>query len=81
MKHTGVNVTAEELAELRSLANTAGNTPVMAVSVGAGLAGRDLASWAKERCKKRCHELALAHGLPEIPGYYGVTGNGEFVSF
>lgn len=27
-----------------------------------------------------CHKLALAYGLPEIPGYYGITEEGEFVS-
>jgi hypothetical protein len=28
-----------------------------------------------------CHKLALSHGLPEIPGYYGCDlRTGEFVS-
>lgn len=26
-----------------------------------------------------CHKLALAHGLPEIDGYYGLSNDGEFV--
>ena len=27
-----------------------------------------------------CHEVALSHGLPEIRGYYGILGTGEFVT-
>lgn len=28
----------------------------------------------------RCHGMALAHGLPEIPGYYGIDlTTGEFI--
>jgi hypothetical protein len=31
--------------------------------------------------QKRTHEIALKHGLPEIPGYYGCDlSTGEFVS-
>ncbi|MET3349017.1 UNVERIFIED_ORG: hypothetical protein ABID57_000686 [Arthrobacter sp. UYEF1] len=29
--------------------------------------------------QKLCHDLALKHGLPEIKGFYGITGTGEFV--
>lgn len=29
---------------------------------------------------KAAHQAALAHGLPEIPGYYGIDlDNGEFI--
>jgi len=27
-----------------------------------------------------CHDLALEHGLPEIQGFYGLDGDGEFVT-
>lgn len=30
--------------------------------------------------RKMCHAYALAHGLPEIRGYYGIKRTGEFVS-
>ena len=30
---------------------------------------------------ERCHEMALAHGLPEQSGFYGIDGKtGEFLS-
>lgn len=29
--------------------------------------------------KKVCHELALTYGLPEIPGLYGISQDGEFI--
>ena len=73
-------VDAEELKELSKLAKAAANMPVMALSVRDGLEGRDFAATARERMMKRCHEIALAHGLPEIPGYYGITSDGEFVA-
>ncbi len=79
MRTTNVKCSVEELAEIQQLSKQAAATPVMATSVAAGLAGRDFASLARKRCLERCHELALAHGLPEIPGYYGVTPDGEFV--
>lgn len=30
--------------------------------------------------RKMCHAYALAHGLPEIRGYYGIKRDGEFVA-
>ena len=78
MEHTGVFATAEELEELRKLAMTASTTPVMAMSLGDGLAGRDFASMAWKRAKEACQKVALAHGLP-TEGHYGVTSDGEFV--
>jgi hypothetical protein len=33
-----------------------------------------------ESAIEAAHRAALAHGLPEIPGYYGIDlSNGEFV--
>ena len=31
--------------------------------------------------KNMCHKLALDYGLPEIKGLYGITKEGEFVSY
>ena len=33
----------------------------------------------KETAQQAVHRYALAHGLPEITGYYGMTPEGEFV--
>lgn len=80
MKATGVFATAEEIAELKTLASRAARTPVMALSVADGIAGRGFAATAHKRAQQRCHELALAHGLPEIKGFYGAKlDDGEFV--
>jgi len=64
MKHTSIKATQNEIKELRKLATEASH---------------DLSGDAWHRTKKRCHEIALAHGLPEITGFYGVTKDGEFV--
>ena len=79
MKRTGVFATEEELADLKKLATEAASTPVMALSVGHGLSTGGFAGEAHTRAKKAAHECALAHGLPEITGYYGVMATGEFV--
>lgn len=76
MTRTGVMANAEEVAELKQLATYAAQTPVITPGMGVP----DAASLAWERCRKRTHEIALSHGLPEIPGYYGIDlENGEFV--
>jgi len=76
---TGVYATEDDVRELKVLADKAYDTPVMAMTVADGLAGRDFASLARERLFKACHQLALKHGLPEIRGYYGLHASGEFV--
>ena len=68
LKHTGIKATQNEIEELRKLATEASQTPAIL-----------LCGDAWERAKKRCHEIALAHGLPEITGFYGLTKDGEFV--
>jgi hypothetical protein len=74
MKRTGVFATDEEKQEIIELHKAACKTP--AILVGS----MDIAGNAWERLIKRVHAVALAHGLPEIPGYYGFDGvNGEFV--
>lgn len=64
MNGTNVFATAEELEELRKQSDAL---------------DREMRS-AADRLIKRCHELALQHGLPEIAGFYGLDHNGEFVT-
>ena len=33
----------------------------------------------RETAQQTVHRYAIAHGLPEITGYYGMTPEGEFV--
>jgi len=79
MVDTGVFATAEETAELKTLAQRVHSMPVIAFSIADGLDGGGEAGRSSTRMQKRCHELALAHGLPEIEGYYGITNDGQFV--
>lgn len=76
MKRTGVKAAPEEIAELRRRAREARDTPMILISP---LGGVDLATRAWREVTVRCHELALAHGLPDIPGFYGMLEDGEFV--
>lgn len=74
MEQTGVFATPEELERLRELATRARSTPVIL------LFGKfDVAGDARRHAYEECHKAALAHGLPEIPGYYGIDESGEFV--
>lgn len=78
-EHTGVFATSEETVEVQKLAETARGTPVMTTSLSEGLAGRDFAATARKRMQDRLQEIAMAHGLPDFEGYYGLTPEGEFV--
>ncbi len=77
MIKTGVSATKEELEDLRNLARQ-GWRPGDVMIVSSVMEGitRDQKTVDAELA---CHRLALAHGLPEIPGYYGITEKGEFV--
>jgi hypothetical protein len=79
MRNTGVFMTAEELTEVKKLHEAARTTPVIALSVGQGLAGNDFSAMAWRDLHDRLTALARAHGLPDIPGEWGVTQQGEFV--
>lgn len=79
MIHTGVKIKPEELKRLKELADRAAHTPVIALSLAEGLSGNDWASRAWRNAQEACHALALQYGLPEIPGFYGLTNDGEFV--
>lgn len=57
------------------------NTPVIALSSGQALSGRDLASQARDRAFKLLYDEAVAAGLPEIEGYYGLDSeSGEVLA-
>ena len=78
MKKTGVKVTKEDFEKLICLARRGwlpGETMIV-FSVGEGIRkDQDTVD-----AQKACHQLALDYGLPEIPGYYGITIGGEFVT-
>lgn len=78
MKNTGVFATPEEKIQLLKLSEQASQTPVVAFSTDHALKG-GMAGDAWRRAQEECHKIALAHGLPEIKGYYGLTHDGEFV--
>jgi len=65
MKKTGVSATEDEVKTMMS----ALNTPLIALQCGPPKSARVI-----------CHEYALAHGLPEITGYYGIDETGEFLA-
>jgi hypothetical protein len=66
-KRLGVFATPEQIARIKDCANA----PVMFLSGGTPMFGDPV---------KEAHRAALAQGLPEIPGYYGIDlRNGEFV--
>lgn len=66
MKKTGIIASTEEVEALKSMLST----PLIAINCG-----------SPQRPDVRCHEMALAHGLPEIRGRYGIDLiTGEFVA-
>jgi len=78
MNKTGVFVTKEDKEKLIRLVTQGwqqGETMIV-FSCGEGIR-KDQATFD---AKKECHRLALAYGLPEIQGYYGLTKDGEFVT-
>jgi len=78
MKRTGVKASKEDLEKLINLSRR-GWIPgkcMIVFSVGEGIR-RDAAT---VDAVKTCHQLALVYGLPEIPGYYGITEDGEFIT-
>ena len=77
MKNTGIKVTKEHFEKLKVVASRGWSPgePIMVFSAGEGLR-KNRATWD---ARKICHQLALDYGLPEIPGYYGVDNDGEFV--
>ena len=78
MKYTGIYATGEEFEDLSNLARAGWMSGDMVIvsSVMEGIR-KDLATID---AKTACHKLALAHGLPEIEGYYGIDKDMQFVS-
>lgn len=78
MQKTGVQVTPEDLDKLSRLVRqgwSPGETMIV-FSCGEGIR-KDQAT---VDAQKECHRLALAYGLPEIEGYYGIDMDGNFVT-
>lgn len=68
MKRLNVFATEDEIKNIKAAASA----PVMYLSGGQPMGGDPV---------KMAHHAAIAHGLPEIEGYYGIDlKNGEFVS-
>lgn len=66
MTRTGVFATPEEVVILKAAASA----PLIMLQAG-----------MPESPQKKAHRYALAHGLPEITGYYGIDlRTGEFLS-
>lgn len=81
MDRLNVFATKEETEKMKKDLIEARNTPVIAMSVKHGIEKGGFAGEAHQRVKEECHKLALAHGLPEIQGFYGMDcETGEFVS-
>ncbi len=79
MNYTGVFATEDEFSDLLNLARRGwmdGDT-VMVSSVMEGLR-KDQSTI---NAKVACHKVALAHGLPEIEGYYGIDKNMQFILY
>jgi len=77
MKKTGVKVNERDFEKLKTLASRGwqpGETMIV-FSVGEGIR-KDQGTIDAQQA---CHRLALDYGLPEIPGYYGINEDGEFV--
>lgn len=78
MKRLSIFATAEEIEHIKHCATM----PVMAFTNPAAPGpGVSPVIPFCESPLEAAHRAALAHGLPEIPGYYGIDlSNGEFVS-
>ena len=77
MEKTGIKAKEEDFEKLARLARQGWREgEIMIVfSVGEGIR-KDAAT---VDAQKECHKLALAYGLPEITGYYGIDFDREFV--
>ena len=77
MIRTGVRATESEIEQMGTMLNRAERTPVITFG---GPDAQDWASRAWDEMHRAVHDFALAHGLPEIQGYYGCDlKTGEFV--
>ena len=74
MKGTGVFATDEERKHLQELASKASRIPLITFQAGVA----PPSPW--KRVHEAVYRCALAHDLPKITGYYGLTEEGEFVT-
>lgn len=79
--HTNVFATKKEMKEATRLAKIASSKRIFGFTMESTLHAERDANKAWENARKFCHKCALKHGLPEIKGYYGLSIDGEFVSF
>lgn len=80
MRRTKVFATDNETKEITDLAEKARTTPVIALSMAHGLDRGGFSGEAWSQVNETIYEYALAHGLPEIKGWYGFDPtNGEFL--
>lgn len=63
MERKQFQIEAQDWEELFRLSREAVETPVIAMSVGDGLAGRDFASMARERVMGKWRELGKKYGF------------------
>ncbi len=76
MNYTGVFVTEEEKEKCAELAEEARNTPVIKLSGSM----EDFATSAWKSVYNYINGLAKKYGLPETPGDYGLSNEGEIIS-
>ena len=70
-----MKMTADELKELVDYYHKAQNTPVIALSVADGLAGRDFASQAQARFNEKWVEVCHKYKVdPALTGFNSQTG-------
>ena len=72
MKHTGVFATEEEIQALSVLYQRASQSPVTVLSSADGRKYNMQSGEAWDYLMRKIHKYARAHGLPEIPGGYGM---------
>ena len=74
MKNMNVFATEDELEDIKERAGKARETPI----IGLG-PFNSFDPW--QFVREKIHEYALAHGLPDTPGFYGIhLKTGEFLS-
>ncbi len=69
---TGTFLNTEQIKEVGEAYRTAQNTPMIALSSAQALSGNDFASRAWKTFHRLLYDYALAEGLPEIQGWYGL---------
>lgn len=80
MRRTKTFATDAETKEIADLAEMARSAPVIALSSSHALDHGGFSGEAWDQVNKTIYKHALAHGLPEIEGWYGFDPtNSEFL--